>query len=191
MSEKVIWVRFNKDTGDITGMGPIKKENVNTIPVPYNDVLPILEGKDSRRNYRVQFNPKTKDLEFVSKHTFVFDAYSIKDFIYEMPETEIEEPDIKLIQDIPNTCWKIQLGKNLRRNLKERGISLNHNMLFSITEKGDPNILYKSLSVHFSQVVGDNYYIIPFSMPFETEEIEISAYTSKRFDTYQFKRIYE
>lgn len=191
MSEQVVWIRFDKDTGNIVGMGPFKQEGANSIPVPYEDVKHILEGKESRRNYIVQYNPKTKNLEFVPKHSLILDAYSVKDFIHELTEEEIAEADILLIQDIPNTCWKIQLGKNLRKNLKERGISLNHTLVFSITEKGDPNILYKTLSVHFSQVVGDNYYIIPFTMPFETLRIPVSAYTSKRFETYQFKRIYE
>lgn len=191
MPEQLMWVIFNKDTGAVTAISNEKNEEDNAIAVPLSEVKTILEGKDSRRNYVVQYNPKIKNLEFVPKHSYVFDAYSIKDFVYEMPEHTDSEADITLIQDVPNTCWKIQLGKHLRRNLREKGISLNTNLLFSVTKKGDPNILYKSLSVHFSQVVGDNYYIIPFSMPFETEDMPISVYTSKRFDTYYLKRIFD
>jgi len=191
MPEQLMWVIFNKDTGNVTGISNEKDEAQNCISVPLSEVKHIMEGKDSRRNYIVQYNPKIKNLEFVAKHSYVFDAYSIKDFVYELPEISNTEADITLTQDVPNTCWKIQLGKHLRRNLREKGISLNTNLLFSVTKKGDPNILYKSLSVHFSQVVSDNYYIIPFSMPFETEDTPVSVYTSKRFDTYHLKRIFD
>lgn len=191
MFDQLMYVGFNKDNGDIISIGNEVPEEVSYVTVPVSNVLTVLNGLEPMRNYVVQFNPKTKSLEFVSRFEYVHDIYSVNELIYQIPEQMIEDPDVLLIQDIPNTCWKIQIGKEFKKNLKSKGASLNANIMFSITEKNDPNILYKTLFVDFAKAVNDNYYIIPFSMPFETVDTPISVYTSKRFDTYQFKRIYE
>jgi len=191
MSEQMMFVSFDKDTGDITSIGNEVDETSSYITVPLSDVINILDGVEPSTNYIVQFDPKTKNLEFVSRFEFVYDNCSVNELIYEVPEEVSEDPDILLIQDTPNTCWKVQIGKKFKNNLKSKGVSLNANIMFSITEKNDPNVLYKTLFVDFGQAVDDNYYIIPFTMPFEETNLPISVYTSKRFDTYQFKRIYE
>lgn len=191
MSEQLMYVTFNKDTGDITSIGNETPEGVSYIMVPLSEVVTILNGTEPTKNYIVQFNPKTKSLEFVSRFEYVYDIYSVNELIYELSTNDIIDPDVLLIQDIPNMCWKVQLGKEFKKNLKSKGVSLNANIMFSVTKKNDPNILYKTLFVDFNQTVNDNYYIIPFNMPFEETEEPISIYTSKRFDTYQLKRIYE
>jgi len=191
MSEEVMYVYFNKDTGNITSVSNEVTEDSSYVTVPLADVMSILEGKEPASNYIVQYNPKTKVLEFVSRFEYVLDSYSVNDFIFELPVTETQDPDITLIQDIPNTCWKVQIGKELKSNLRSKGVSLNASMMFSVTAKDDPNILYKTLFVDFGKMVNDSYYVIPFSMPFETTDESLSVYTSRRFDTYQYKRIYE
>ena len=192
MSEVMQYVGFNKETGKIVSIGNDNtRTDVNYIQVPLSDVILIKQGVESQDNYHVRYNTKTKDLELASKSEDMFDASFVNDFIYELPVAEIEDPDIRIIQDVPNTCWKIEIGKTLKKNIREKGIRLNASMLFSITAKGDPNILYKTLIVQAGQAVSDNYSIVPFSMPFEMTSEPISIYTARKFDTYQFKRIYE
>jgi hypothetical protein len=192
MPEIMQYVGFNRETGKIFSIG-----NENTRPelsyirVPLKDVILIKQGIERQDNYYVRYNTKTKDLELASRAEEMFDASSVNDFIYEIPVTELEDPDICITQDIPNTCWKIEIGKVLKKNVREKGIRLNASMVFSITAKGDPNVLYKTLIVQAAQAVSDNYSIVPFSMPFEMTSEPISIYTARKFDTYQFKRIYE
>ena len=186
---KLAYVVFNKDSGAIISVGNEASETDSYIQVPLVDVLTILRGEERATNYHVQYNPKTKELEFQSKHEFTLDSTSVKDFIYELPQDSIDDADVQVIQDIPNSCWKIKLGNTLKSNIKNKGINLNARFLFSITKKGDPNILYKTLNVHIGQTVSDNYRIVPFDMPFETTSVPISVYTSRRFDTYQLTRI--
>jgi hypothetical protein len=186
---KLAYVVFNKDSGAIISVGNQASDTDSYIQVPQPDVLTILRGEERATNYHVQYNPKTKELEFQSKHEFTLDSTSVKDFIYELPQDSIDDADVQVIQDIPNSCWKIKLGDTLKSNIKNKGINLNARFLFSITKKGDPNILYKTLNVHIGQTVSDNYCIIPFDMPFETTSVPISVYTSRRFDTYQLTRI--
>lgn len=190
MSEKIAYIVFNKDTGEITGIRNNVTDQDTYIQVPLKDVLSLKKGKESKKNYIVQYNPKTKNLELQSKFDQSFDAASVDDIIYEIPENSTEDADIQIVQDIPNTCWKIKVGNTLKKNIKSKGINLNATMMFSITEKGDPNILYKTLSAHVGQTLDDNYYIIPFSMPFEETLTSLSIYTVRRFDSYNLTRIF-
>lgn len=191
MSEQVVYVMFDKETGKVTSIGNEYDGISSYIGVPLSKVTSLIDGTESKSNYVVQYNPKLKSLELANKFEHTDESLGVKDFIYELPTEDLSDPDIIVIQDIPNTCWKVQIGKELKSNLRTKGASLNSNLLFSVTAKEDPNILYKTLFVEFNRVASDNYYIIPFSMPFETTNEEISIYTARRFDTYQFKRIYE
>ena len=127
----------------------------------------------------------------MSKFEHVLDAFTVKDTIYEIPTLDVGDADLTVTQDVPNSCWKVELGKTFKQNLRSKGVSLNANVMLSVTEKNDPNILYKTLFVDFNRLVNENYFILPFTMEFENVDTPVSVYTSKRFDTYQFKRIYE
>lgn len=186
---KIAYVIFNKDSGEIESISNDVTNEDTYIQVPLADVLSLKTGVEDISNYHVQYNPKNKELELKSKYEFALDALTVNDSIYELPENSVDDADVQVIQDIPNTCWKIKLGNSIRDNIKRKGINLNANFLFSITKKGDPNILYKTLSVHIGKTVADNYCIVPFDMPFETTDIPVSVYTARKFDTYQLTRI--
>lgn len=191
MHKKVMYVKFKENTGEIIGIAPRRDPDSVAIEVDLEEVKDIINGAESKRNYRVQYNPKTKDLELVNVNRYKFDGVTVNDFIYEIPEQSSDDPDLTVVQDIPNSCWKIILGKNLKSNLRKQGLKLNTKLYFSITAKHDPNVLYKTLEVDFSQVANENYAVLDFSMPFENKDTEISIFTSRKFDTYLFKRIFE
>lgn len=189
MSKNIMHVIFQKDTGKVLGVS-CKPEQENSIPVDIEQVIGILQGTDSKKNYRVEYNAKQKELELVDLHEESFDGSSVNDFIYEIPETEIPDADIVLEQDFLHTCWRVTLGKQIKKNLKRKGVRLNSELKFSVTAKHDPNILYKTLSVDFSQVFNSNSVVLPFESDFETAYHPLSIFTARKFDSYQFKRIF-
>lgn len=188
MSEPIMYVKFEEKTGKVLGISP-KQGKENSIPVKLSEIQTLLDGKEPRRNYRVEYNAKNKQLEL--KHQFIqsFDGTDVNDFIYEIPEKHTKDPDILVEHNILETCWKIKIGSRLKKNLGENNIRLNQTLYFAVTKKHDPNILYKTLSVDFSQAFGDNYAVLPFTTDFERKDIPVSVFTARKFDTYQFKRV--
>jgi len=184
-----MYVKYLQDTGQILGIGPRDDVNHHTIQVDYDQVKAIIEGKESKRNYRVNYNAKNKDLELVNVHENSFDGSDVRDFIFEISKTQQKDPDVLVVQDQLNTCWRIKLGETLQKNLKSKGIRLNSTLDFSITALHDPNVLYKSFSVNFSNILQDREVILDFDMPFEYTDQDISVFTGKRFDSYQFEKI--
>jgi hypothetical protein len=188
MSQSMMHVSFEENTGKIIGIGP-KPQEENSLPVQLDEVIGILEGKESKRNYRVEFNGKKKQLELVHQFMHSFDGSDVNDFIYEIPENLSSTPDILIEHNLKETCWKIKIGKQLKKNLAHNKIRLNQTLYFAVTKKHDPNILYKTLSVDFSQTLRDNYSIIPFSIPFEKTTTPVSVFTAKTFGSYRFQRV--
>lgn len=184
-----MFVKFNEETGEITGIGPKLDPDSNSIEVELEKVLPIIEGKESRRNYRVQYDPKNRELAFVNVTEQTFNSSDVNDFIYEIPDYDINDADITVEQNIPETCWKIKLGQQLKNSLKQKKLKLNTTLAFSVTAKHDPNVLYRTLFVDFSKVAFDNYVILDFTMPFETQYLPVSVFTMRKFDSYQFVRV--
>lgn len=189
MSEQIMYVLFEKDSGKILGISP-RKKGKNYLQVELDRVLGILEGTDSRKNYRVEYNPRKKELELINLNNESFDGSTIKDFLYEIPEEYIEDSDITVEQDIYNSCWRFILGKTLKTNLSHKGVSLNSNLNFAITKKHDPHVLYKTISVDFASVFSENCVVIPFDSDFEFSNLPFSIFTARKFDSYQLKRIY-
>lgn len=183
-----MYVIFEKETGKVLGVSP-KDDNENSIWVEFDEVEALISGKDRRKNYRVEYNPKEKQLELVNLHLQSLDGASISDFIYEIPENYAENADIVVEQDQKTRCWRIILGNALKKGLRRQGIRFNSWVNFSVTAKHDPNVLYKTLEVDFSKILQDNCAILPFSMDFEYTNTPISVFTSRKFDSYEFRRI--
>ena len=182
-----MYVIFEKDTGKVLGVSP-KKEDDNSILVDYEEVKGLIAGQERRKDYRVEYNLKTKQLELKNLQLQSLDGFTINDFIYEVPEIVTDDPDVTIEQDQKEKCWRITLGHGLKRNSIRQEVEYISNVNFSVTKKHDPNILYKTLTVDFSKILQDNYAVLPFTMPFEHDNTEISIFTSRRFDTYCFKR---
>lgn len=184
-----MFVKFIEETGKVVGVGPRKDPNFNCLEVDLDQVKDIIEGRDSKKNYIIQYNAKSRDLELVNIHEQIFDGASVNDFIYEIPQINIIDPDILVIQNQKQNFWKIQTGKELQNKLKSKGIRLNTTLDFSVTAKHDPNVLYKTFSIDFSRILDENQAKIEFDMPFEYKKQDVSVFTARRFDSYQFLRI--
>ena len=185
-----MYVKFDQKTGTVIGVRGKEYTEENSIPVELAEVQDILDGIVLADEYEVRYNTKLKQMEFAKRNDNKIVGNSINDFIYEMPVKLIEDPDIIVVQDIVNTCWKIHIGARLGSSLRNKGVGISDRMMLSITAKGDPNVLYKTLFVELSDIVRNNYVVLPFTMLFESTSQPISVYTSRRFDTYQFKRIF-
>jgi len=187
MSESIMYVSFEEYTGKILGISP-KRQDKNALPVFLSEVIEILEGKTPKRNYRVGFNAKKKQLELIDQIHNPLDTAVVSNFIYEIPENIDDKSDLTIKQDLDKSCWYIKLGDELKDNLEDKKINLNQTFYFSITKKHDPNVLYKIITVDFSEVLEDDSIKIPFTMDFEKSNTAISIFTAKIFDTYSLQR---
>lgn len=180
------FIYFNKNTGRVTNiLKTINKKLTDPyIEVNKDEIQTVLDKKVSFTQLLVYFDTDKKKYE-LKKSKLSVEVYDVNEAIYHLKD--IEDADIKLTQDINNTCWKIEIDKDLRNNLIQTQVMLDTLLTFSITQKDNPNILLKMIRVSLKDLVNQGYKILPYTQDFEKNSIPISIYTSRRFKTYSYK----
>lgn len=180
------YVYFDKDTGSVLHIvKSLKHDESNPyIEVDVSEVRPVIEHKISVSDLKIEFDPKEKQYKF-KKTKLATEVYDVNESIYKFSNSRIA--DIILIQDIPNTCWKVEIDKILRTNLIKTQVGLDVLLTFSITVKDNPNILLKLLKISLRDLVNNGYSILPFTQEFENLGTKVSIYTSRKFNTYSHK----
>ena len=181
-------VYFDIETGKIHTITneEIETEQLSDIEVTFEDVKTLITGEEPFNSCSVRYNTKLKLYE-LSRNSIEQDVFTVDELIYKCEQHK--DADIQIIQDIKNTCWKFLISESLRQSLAANNVSLKSNLSFSITEENNPNILYRTLSFPFSQLVNDFYVIKDFKEDYEFDGKPVSVYTIKRFDTYSYEVI--
>lgn len=94
------------------------------------------------------------------------------------------EFDLVIKQNNKLKQWEFSLNPITKKFLKTAGFSTEDVVYFSITEKYDPNILYKSLSVPVQELINNEYVNIKFDEDINFSDVETSLYTTKYFENY-------
>ena len=180
-----MFIHFNPDSGDILSITNVLPE-FDYIEVDIADVELIHTGKESVHKYTVKFDEEKKAYQLQKKNVINVFQKTINDIVYEIPKINIRN-GITVIQDVQNECWKFLISEQLEAELKTTNSYTDYEIYFSVTEYGNPNVLYKQLTINLEQLVKNHYQIIPFSMNFETTNLPISLFTNKIFE-YNYER---
>jgi len=170
----------------ITNLPAENYEEISFFLTTHDVVKNFLDGTRKIEDAKISFNPELKEFEIVKLNQ---KELTVHDYIYEL--LECEDADISLILDYSNTCWKILLSERFMISLSLNNVIIDSLLQFSVTEKGNPNILHKMIKVPFDHLGSNNYYIIPFDSQFELDKTPVSIYTMKKFNSYSFEVIDE
>lgn len=184
-----MFVCFEKETGKIDQItNELPAQHVNFIEVDSEEVTTLLSGKENISSYIVEFDPLENMLKLRHRNDLSKVYIDIKKAVYKIP-VQNTNPDLEIVQDFDNTCWKFLLGDNLKSNLRSGGANYSKNLTFSVTKKYDPNLLFRTLKINLKEIIHKHYFILPFEMQFETDKIDVSIFTEKLFNNYKFTRI--
>ena len=129
-------------------------ENFENLLVDFEDVRHFNEGKESLRDYKVEYDFVEKKYVLKSRQQYN-ESFDTQNFVYEIPHEVEDTYEIKIKQNNVDKCWE----------------------LYSVTKLYDPNVLYKTLD--FSKTKK-----IPFDSKFEFDNVSVSLYTVRKFSTY-------
>jgi len=170
------FVHYDED-GKITKISPTKDESQSCIEVSFEEVKPLMTGKESLASYLIEWDFLEK--KNVLKHITQWQNDQLKDsFLFEVKNDE--NADAVIQQDKQNKCWRLVLSEDvLQANIDPT------NQFYSVTKKYDPNVLYRLM--RFEKV--DQEYIVPFKFDFEVDNLDLSIYTVRKFSTYSYEVI--
>ena len=92
--------------------------------------------------------------------------------------------DIVIRQDTKHGHWNIIINPQTKKFLRMSGYNPKEVLYFSVTEKYNPNILYRSLEFTIGELLFEESSIIPFIYDAESDLNNVSIYTAKYFDKY-------
>lgn len=183
------YVVFDPTNGDVISVPNYKPKDGSYIPVEEHEVKGMISGEEPLSYYYVHYIKRAKQYELRQRSNTSIDSYLVDDLIYQLPSVSDETPDIHVLQNIKDTCWKITIGGDLKANILAQKVNFKNTITFSITEKDDPNILLKTLSFSFADLSDVKYVVLPFDSDFEFSAKPVSVYTIKNFDRYMYEVI--
>lgn len=174
------------ETGELTKITNYLEDGASSfIKVDYKKVEDILQGTISSFEFIVTYDPSTRDYDIRSKIINNEIINDVNNRIYEIKKN-VSDPDITIIQDTTTKCWKFKINQEILNNIVSNNMLISTPLIFSITKKHNPNILYRTFTVNFSDILED----IDFSIPFvytEEETRNFSIYTVKKMQSYNYE----
>ena len=130
------YVCFKKSTGEIFSVGPSIEEGCDYIEVTDQEIEPIKTYQEKMEDYRVVFHNASK------KYVLRKNVSIENDFIFNEVKHISQDDlyDIVFRVDKANKICYISTNEDLKES------SLRQDILFSITKKDDPHILYQSVT---------------------------------------------
>ena len=130
-----------------------------------------------------------KTLFYETEHTVV-DKDTLKNGQLVLVGTQIynynttKDYDVIIQQNFVDKCWTIVLNPYTKAFLNTSGYSVKDKLYFSVTEKYDPNILYRTLELNAEELLWEKPTTIPFIYDVEQDGVNVSIYTAKYFEHY-------
>jgi len=171
------------DEGNIYKVSREPDDRFKFIECDFEDVRQFIEGQWSLLDYKVEYDFIDKQYK-IKNQKQVDEDKLMWSFIYEIPTTIPKNKQIVFTKDNTQDVWRLTVDPAFEADLREQGIAVDiSNYYFSITKKGDPNVLYRLI-----RFVDGNE--VSFEHAFEIDDTEVSVYTMRRFDTYHYEEIH-
>lgn len=169
----MMYVNFDKDSGEIKSCGPSKDDTVSNIEVEYSAIEKIVNFEEKMSDYKVIFDPAKRGFVLKSNH-----YQEVYNSLYQLEKYNNHLYDILLKIDIGNNTCELVLDESIKNALSESNVEYKEEIYFSVTEKNNPLILYKLLKFDLKKS-----YVIPF----DVEQKDFSIYTLKKYESYVYE----
>lgn len=181
------FVYFDKD-GEITQITNYQEDgNDSFIKLDYSKVEKILEGLVSSVEFMVVYDISAR--EYLLTQKINNNLYNINNRIHEIKK-QIPDPDLIILQDIKNKCWKFKINQTLQSQMLTHKISIATPLFFTVTKKFDPHVLYRTIKIKLSDIIEKLDFSIPFMYNEENTE-NLSIYTIKQLQTYKHEVLHD
>jgi len=182
------FVYYNKETSKIQKISNKKiNSDLEVFKIETSLVQDIIVGKRKSDDFIVIYDLSEKRLT-VKEITYESELSSIKYKLYDITRSTDTVYDVKISQDQLKKCWKISLSNDTKRELLGSKYHSNDTIYFSVTQKHNPNILYRSLEVSLNVLLNNEIEYL-FEYDWEMQNKEVSIYTPKFFNSYVYEVI--
>ena len=181
-------VYFDDETGNILSITNREQPQFkNHFIVAIQEVEDFLLGTRNMLKHRVVFNVKEQRYQIVSNQDAII-VYA-DDLIFRL--SAVPDAQIVVQQCLVDKKWKIFANDTTKESMKDVGARLEEVLFFSITENGNPNILYNHYYVSIKDLIEQDAVEFEFTSQEEHDPLQVSVYTNRKFDRYSHEVIDE
>ena len=174
-------VYFDNDTGNISSITNREVSHLkNSFIVPIQEVEEFLLGSRNMTKHRVVFNVKEQRYQIVSNNESIV-VYA-DDLIFRLSPNQ--NAQIIVHQCLKENKWKIFASEETKKSMKSVESRLEEVLFFSITEYGNPNILYNHYYVQIKDLLEQDSIDFGFTSQEEQDPLLVSVYTNRKFNKY-------
>lgn len=182
------YIYYDRVEGSIHKISPRREETTyKVLEVDHSTAHPFLTGEKKTSDYRISYDVanKTVSLKNINERNSL-GAYD--KILYQIPQDNINSADLTIEQNFNTNTWNVSVNIDTLDFVKNHSLSLYDKILLSVTEKDDPNILYRTLYIDLGTLIEQDI-SIPFTSKFEYTRKNVSIYTNKYFNSYSYKVI--
>lgn len=180
------YVYFDQE-GNIKAISNNIDEAGNYIEVELDDVMDFITGKKTTFRYLVAYDTLTKRHLIKPKEENFAVHYSVDREFHKLSKSSYEKNDINVIRKAKSNIWNFSLHPELRKYLTSQVAVEDKNLLFYFTIKNNPQALIHTLSINLKHLIEEEI------LEIKIDEIkihqEISVFTKKKFETYNYEVI--
>lgn len=180
--QKPVWYcNYDKKTGNVLAIKNHTNDSENFFKITNEVAAKFNSGEEHIVNYFVVWNKQEKKYKLEKKDSAKIE--NLKNNFVEIMHNH-DDAEIHIIKDFQNKVWKFYATDNTYEQYNVES-TVSDYLYFSVTSKGDPHLLYRTLIVNIKELL-DNTVVIPFD---ESDLLnkKYSVFTNKKFDSYAIK----
>ena len=173
-------VYFEEVSGLILAISNVDQEFENFFEVDYEDIAKFVDGIEPMLMHKVVYNINTSSYNIIPKESKI--ELLAEDLIHKITPKSVYQ--VGFWQNTIKNCWSISLSSDQRDNLEQVKSRPNEQLNFSVTQKNNPNILYRSFSCTLNDLIDNDSVDFNYDSQDEERLTDYSVYTNRKFEKY-------
>ena len=180
---------YNQETGSIVSITTKDRQHLKTYyTTTFNEVEDFITGAKNLIDYKVVYDLQTANYFIAHKNDKI--VLDIDNLVHKISSSD--NAQLTVIKNNVNNKWQIVIDLELTyKNNIDKTTILDETLWFSITQKNNPNVLYRHFSISLQELLDNNVLDIDFSSQDEQKLTNYSVYTNRRLVSYSKREINE
>ena len=181
-------VYFDKKTGQIQSITTKEKVHLDAyFSTTFNEVEEFISGTKNLIDYKVVYDLKKSNYLIVHRNEKI--VLDVDNLVHQI--NSAENAQLIVTKNNKTKSWQFYIDNKLTKQNNVNASILDETLWFSVTQKNNPNILYRHFTVSLKELTEKETIDINFDSQEELDLSSYSVYTNRRLVSYAKREINE
>lgn len=179
-------VYFDKKTGQIQSITTKEKVHLDAyFSTTFNEVEEFISGTKNLIDYKVVYDLKKSNYLIVHRNEKI--VLDVDNLVHQI--NSAENAQLIVTKNNKTKSWQFYIDNKLTKQNNLNASILDETLWFSVTQKNNPNILYRHFTVSLKELTEKEIIDINFNSQEELDLSSYSVYTNRRLVSYAKREI--